>query len=97
MRAHPDLVAGTGRDVTLIMAGVPGLLAKDGAEGVYAVALPGLGAVAVKIDDGAARARMPVVVAGLRRLGVEAPVLDELAEFPVRGGGRVVGAVRSVW
>jgi L-asparaginase II len=97
MRAHPELVAGTGRDATLLMAGVTDLLAKDGAEGVYAVALPGAGAVAVKIDDGAARARTPVLVSGLRRLGVAAPVLDELAETPVRGGGRPVGAVRSIW
>ena len=79
------------------MSGVPGLLAKDGAEGVYAVALPGIGAVALKIDDGAARARMPVLVAGLRRLGVDAPALDELAEVPVLGGARPVGAVRAVW
>ena len=97
MRTHPELVAGSGRDCTELMAGVPGLLAKDGAEGVYAVALPGIGAVALKIDDGAARARMPVLVAGLRRLGVDAPVLDELAEVPVLGGGRPVGAVRAVW
>lgn len=97
MRAHPELVAGTGRDATDLMAGVPGLLAKDGAEGVYAVALPGVGAVAVKIDDGAARARMPVIVSGLRRLAVSAAVLDELAEVPLLGGGRPVGAVRAVW
>jgi L-asparaginase II len=97
MRAHPDLVGGTGRDVTLLMAGVPGLLAKDGAEGVYAVALPGVGAVALKIEDGAARARTPVLVSALRRLGVDAPVLDELAETPVLGGGVPVGAVRPVW
>lgn len=97
MRAHPDLVAGTGRDATLLMAGVPELLAKDGAEGVYAVALPGIGAVALKIDDGAARARTPVLVSALRRLGVHTPVLDELAEVPVRGGGQPVGVVCAVW
>ena len=43
-------------------AGVPGLLAKVGAEGVFAVAAPGLGAVALKIDDGAMRAARPVLV-----------------------------------
>ena len=97
MRAHPELVAGTGRDATRLMAGVPGLLAKDGAEGVYAVALPGVGAVALKIDDGAARARTPVLVSALRRLGVTAPVLDELAETALLGGGKQVGAVTAVW
>jgi L-asparaginase II len=95
MRAFPDVVGGTGRDVTALMAGVPGLLAKDGAEAVYAAALADGSAVALKIDDGGDRARTPVLVAVLRRLGVEAPVLDELAETPVLGGGRPVGAVRA--
>lgn len=94
MRAHPDLVGGTGRDVTRLMAGVPGLLAKDGAAGVYAAALPPGRAVAVKITDGAQLARMPVLVGVLRRLGVDAPVLDELAELPVLGGSQQVGAIR---
>ncbi|HEX6756139.1 MAG TPA: asparaginase [Mycobacteriales bacterium] len=94
MRAHPDLVGGTGRDVTDLMAGAPGVLAKDGAEGVYAAALPSGAAVAVKIDDGAQRARVPVLVAALRRLGLAAAVLDELAEQPVLGGVRPVGTVR---
>jgi len=95
MRAHPDLVGGTGRDVTRLMAGVPGLLTKDGAEGVYVAALETGAATAVKIDDGAGRARMPVMVRELRRLGAEGAVLDELAELPVLGGGRPVGSVRA--
>jgi L-asparaginase II len=95
MRAHPELVGGTGRDVTALMSGLPGCLAKDGAEGVYAAALPDGTAVAVKIADGASRARAPVLVAALRRLGVDAPVLAELAETPVLGHGEPVGAVRA--
>lgn len=97
MRAHPELVAGTGAPDTLLMAGVPTLLAKGGAEAVAAVAVPGTGAVTLKIDDGAARARTPVLVSALRRLGLAAPVLDELAETPVLGGGLPVGTVRPVW
>ncbi len=93
MREHPFLVGGTGRDVTALMAGVPGLVAKDGAEGVYAVGLPDGAAVALKIEDGAARARTPVLVAALRALGVDAPVLGELATTPVLGGSAVVGEV----
>ncbi len=92
MRTHPDLVGGTGRDVTAVMRAVPGLLAKDGAEGVYAVAVPGVGAVALKVEDGAARARMPVLAAALRVLGVD---VGAVAEVPVLGGGRVVGEVRA--
>ena len=96
MRTHPWYVGGTGRDVTRLMEGVPGLVAKEGAEGVYAASLPDGSAVAVKIADGAARARTPVLVAALRALGCDAPVLDELATTPVLGGGRVVGEVRVV-
>jgi L-asparaginase II len=95
MRAHPWYVGGTGRDVTRLMEGVPGLVAKDGADGVYAAALPDGSAVAVKIADGAARARTPVLVAALRALGCDAEVLDELATTPVLGGGRRVGEVRA--
>lgn len=97
MRAHPEIVGGTQADDTRLMRGVPGLLAKVGAEGVIAVALPGVGAVALKIDDGADRARMPVLVSALRRLGVDAPVLAEYAEVPLFGGGVPVGAVRPLW
>ena len=39
MREHPVLVAGRGRDVTAAMQATPGLLLKDGAEGVLAGAL----------------------------------------------------------
>ncbi|WP_216211359.1 asparaginase [Amycolatopsis aidingensis] len=100
MRAHPWLVAGTGRDDTLLMLAVPGLLAKGGAEGVHAMALPDGTAVALKIDDGAARARDPLLVAALRELGAlpDSPaarsVLDGLAAGEVRGGGRRVGELR---
>ncbi|WBB74247.1 asparaginase [Micromonospora sp. WMMD1128] len=97
MRAYPEMVGGTVADDTRLMLGVPGLLAKIGAEGVMAAAVPGVGAVALKIDDGAARPRMPVLTSALTRLGLGAPVLTEYAEFPLLGGGLPVGAVRPVW
>ncbi|MFV2099648.1 asparaginase [Micromonospora sp. LOL_024] len=97
MRAHPEIIGGTQADDTRLMRGVPNLLAKVGAEGVIAAALPGVGAVALKIDDGASRARMPVLVSALRRLGVDAPVLAEFAELPLFGGGLPVGALRPLW
>ena len=53
--------------------------------------------MAVKIDYGAMRARLPVLVSGLRRLGVSAPIVDEFAEIPVYGGGARAGAVRAIW
>lgn len=97
MRAYPEVVGGTWAEDSRLMRGLPGALVKIGAEGVIAAALPGVGAVAVKIDDGAARARMPVLVSALRRLGARAPVLDEYAELPLLGGGLPVGAVRPLW
>jgi L-asparaginase II len=72
------------------MDAVPGLVPKDGAEGVFAAALPDGAAVALKIDDGASRAAGLAVVAGLHRLGVTA----DLAEAQVLGGGVPVGRLR---
>ena len=40
MRAHPVMVAGPGRDVTALMEAVPGLLAKDGFEGIQSLPCP---------------------------------------------------------
>ncbi len=96
MNAHPFMVGGTDRDVTTLMAGVPGLVAKDGAEGVYAVALGDGRAVALKVLDGAQRPRPVVMVAALCALGVDAPVLDRVGSVPVLGHGEPVGAVEPV-
>lgn len=96
MRAHPFLVAGTGREDTELMTQVPAVLSKAGAEGVHVAAVPGAGAVVVKIDDGNERARMPVIVAGLRRLGLPGDVLDRWASAPVLGGGIPVGSISAV-
>jgi L-asparaginase II len=96
MRHHPEWVGGTGRDVTELMRGVPGLIAKDGAEAVYAAALPDGRAVALKIADGGQRARPVVLAALLRRLGVAAEVLEDQSEAPVLGGGAPVGMVEAV-
>lgn len=94
IRTHPEYTSGTTRDETRLIRGVPGLFAKGGAEAVIAAALDDGRAVAVKIDDGGQRARMVVLVAALRKLGVDAPVLNELATAPVLGGGHRVGELR---
>ncbi|WP_433792373.1 asparaginase [Actinoplanes sp. CA-252034] len=93
MRAHPELVAGTGSEDTVLMTAMPGLIVKRGADGVSAAAMPGAGAVALKISDGSTRARVPVLLEALRRLGLDVPDLPE----PVLGGGRPVGEVRAVF
>ncbi len=94
MRAHPEWVSGTTRDERRLMDAVPGLLVKGGAEGVVAFAFTDGRAGAVKIDDGMARGRIPVMVAALRLLGAAVP--DEFATVPVTGGDVVVGEVRAV-
>jgi L-asparaginase II len=50
----------------------------------------------LKIADGANRARPPVMVAGLRRLGVDVTTLAPLVEEKIMGHGRQVGVVRSI-
>jgi L-asparaginase II len=94
MTSHPELVGGERRTVTRLMRAVPGLVAKDGADGVFAGALPDGRAFAVKIADGAERAVPAVVVQVLRQLGIELP--DEEWETKVLGHGRPVGSVRAV-
>ena len=95
MRQHPFLVGGTGRDVTVLMQSRSDLVVKDGAEGVIAVgARDGVG-IAVKIDDGAGRPRMPVLVAALQRTGYDVTPFVSLATTPVLGHGEPVGEVRA--
>jgi L-asparaginase II len=96
IRAYPQWLGGTRRDVTSLIRGVPGLIAKDGAESVYAVGLADGRGVALKIADGGQRARPVVMAAALRRLGLDAEVLDELADAPVLGHGHPVGSVVAV-
>jgi L-asparaginase II len=96
IRTCPQWLGGTRREVTALIRGVPGLIAKDGAESVYAVGLADGRGVALKIADGAQRARPVVMAAALRRLGIDAEVLDELAHAPVLGRGEPVGSVEAV-
>ncbi|MDT4996259.1 MAG: hypothetical protein QOD45_327 [Pseudonocardiales bacterium] len=93
MAARPNLLGGTGRAVSELTAAVPGLLCKDGSEGVWAAALPDGRAFAVKVDDGAMRALGPLLCAALRHWGVDDPVIDRLASVPVLGGGVPVGKI----
>ncbi|WP_418907549.1 asparaginase [Glutamicibacter endophyticus] len=93
MRRYPELVAGEGRDVTTLMREVPGAVAKDGFEGIQAVALPDGTALAVKIADGTDRARMPITAALLAE-HVEVPAA--LFSSPALGGGKPVGLLAAL-
>jgi L-asparaginase II len=111
MTAAPEMVAGTGRFTTALMRAFAGrLLAKEGADGVYAMAVaPGLVrgvagpvGIALKIVDGAERGRNAAAVEVLRALGIAKGArlarLEALAFPPIRNvRGEAVGEVRSVF
>jgi L-asparaginase II len=96
MTAHPEMVGGAQRDVTTFMRQVPGLMAKDGADGVFAAALPDGRAIALKIADGGDRARPPVMVAALQALGIDTTAVAAMVEERIMGHGRQVGSVRAI-
>lgn len=96
MTEHPEMVGGRKRDVTLFMQQVPTLMAKDGADGVFAAAMPDGRAIALKIADGGDRARAPVMVAALRALGIDVSSVEPLVQERIMGHGRQVGVVRAV-
>ena len=95
IRQHPEMLGGPTRDITLLIQGVPGLMGKDGAEGVFAIALPDGRAIALKISDGANRARPPVMKFALQALGVDVSAVDPRAfDSVIFGHGKPVGNVR---
>jgi L-asparaginase II len=86
MRSRPEMVAGSRRDTTQLMRAVPGLVAKDGFESVQVAALPDGTSIALKIADGADRARLPVTVAALARAGVDPAALEPFSPTAERDG-----------
>jgi L-asparaginase len=95
MRAHPELVRGAGDLDTEAMRTIPGCVSKGGAEALSCIGLAGEGiGIAVRIDDGNARASAPAALAvvgqllgwdeppaGLRALSE--PVLENSVGDPV--------------
>jgi L-asparaginase II len=69
--AHPAMIGGAGRFDTQMMTLLgPRALTKAGAEGAYCAALPKLGlGLAVKADDGSARAAQIMIAALIARFG----------------------------
>ncbi|ACV08810.1 asparaginase [Jonesia denitrificans] len=91
MTTHPTLVAGPGRDVTDMMVAFPGLVTKDGAEGIHIAVFPDSRVAALKIADGTNRGRVTAALHLLGELGAHDPQLT-LAHTPaVLGGGQPVG------
>lgn len=100
MAAHPDHLSGRDQATSRIVRATGGrVILKSGAEGFVLGFVPerGLG-IAIKIADGATRAKMGVLAAIIGRLGLlEADAAQRLAdevEDPIRdGNGAIVGRV----
>jgi len=105
MRKHPYLVAGTGRFDTEVMeeGQTIGLVAKGGAEGVFACGghppggdPDGAFGFALKVSSGTGRAVAPAAVAALRQAGL--PLPEKLGRRPVKDlRGEVVGEIAPVF
>lgn len=111
MTAAPEMVAGTGRFTTRVMRAFGGaLVAKEGAEAVYAMAASprlaaaygGVVGIALKLEDGGERGRDVASVSALAQLGL----LDARATAALRRDatrpvlsvrGARVGSVRPVF
>ena len=102
IRDFPTWTSGTRRDEAALLAAAPGSIGKAGAESCYAFATSDGRAVALKVDDGAARARPVLMAAALRRIGltqedgVDAGAVDRTGEHVLLGGGRPVGQLRAI-
>ncbi len=99
-RAHPWMLAGSGRPCTRILPHLAAGLVKTGAEGVYLAFLPEIGAgLALKVEDGAGRAAAVALVALLDRLelldGTARRDLGDLFATPLLNhAGTPVGEIR---
>jgi L-asparaginase II len=102
---HPGMIAGTDRLCTRLMQAAPGkLLAKTGAEGSYALALPekGLG-VGLQIEDGNPRALAPAVCMILHEMDIldhealEGPLADLASPKLSNHRGDQVAELRAVF
>ena len=85
MQAHPDLIRGPGAPDTELMRSLPGWTAKGGAEGLLCAAGPDAVGLALKVEDGSARALRPALHAFLSRLGHELPQFASVAVQNSRG------------
>ena len=97
MTAEPFMIRGTDGYCSRVIEATGGrALVKIGAEGVYCGALPELGlGLALKVDDGAARAAIAILGRLLLRLEVIAPDASGLLSHPlINWAGRQVGEVR---
>ena len=102
IKQFPEWVSGSRRDEAALLKALPSAICKAGAESCYALALPDGRAVALKVEDGAPRARPVVMAAVLRKLGVsddpgvDGEAIARTGEHVLHGGGRPVGQLRAL-
>ncbi len=79
MTHHPEMVSGEGGFDTTLMAATGGaLVSKSGAEGIQCIARVGQGlGLALKVEDGAKRAKYAAAIHLLRQLGWITPEVSE--------------------
>jgi L-asparaginase II len=103
MNAEPEMIRGEGGFDSVLMRALPGvLISKGGAEGCQALGLLGSGiGIAIKVEDGSARALAPCALALLRQFAqLPRPLPEKLQRLvePVieNTRGQAVGAVMPV-
>ncbi len=94
MRAEAWAVAGPGREDTIAMTHLDGVVSKTGADGVQVLMTSTGWGVVVKILDGSHRAAMTAALALLDRVpGIDTSAAAAAGREVVRGQGQPVGAV----
>jgi L-asparaginase II len=103
VRERPFLFGGSDRFDSIVLEETDGrVMAKVGAEGVHAVAVPELGiGFVIKVEDGSQRAQFPAVIRLLQYLdalpAALSPRLEEFSRRAIRNTrGEQVGEVRPV-
>ena len=95
IRTHPWWLGGTGRTVTRLLETVPGLIAKDGAEGVFAAPCPTVGRSPSRSSTGRPGRCRWSWWPRCARSATEPPGLVDLGRVEVLGHGEPVGEVTA--
>lgn len=93
MSAYPSMVAGAKRLSTVWMRAIPGLIMKEGAEGVQIAGHRDFGVIAFKVIDGSMRGHEVITRRALELLGIT----DGPATATVFGGPAPTVAIRAAF
>ena len=96
MSSHPEMVSGARRLSAGWMRAVPGLIMKEGAEGVLIAGQRGRGVIAFKVLDGSFRAHGVIIRAALERIGITG-VEQAVSSLTIFGGPPPKVAIRAAF